>query len=148
MEYSNISPYIFSEDAQGDPFLSQVARLQNSLFWASVFTFGTGVDYHLVAIQELGKSYFLVEPSQHEGCIPPEDFIDLLTGHHENKMHWGYAWTIKGMSHSWDDYMNQSLPPGTVRDVKLYALESDSIKKQIRLVNKEEVWKLLNRLEF
>ena len=142
----NISPYLVIEN-QDDPFLRKIATLQNGYFWASVMELGTGIDRHLITLPEQGVSYFLTEPTN-EGCIAPEDMLQLLFSHEENKLWWGYSWTIHEMAATWNRFMERQLPEQSNPRTDDYAIKTDFNNRCVSIVPKELVWKIVQDIQF
>lgn len=143
----NISPYLYPE-VDSDPFIAHANEIQNAYFWASVMELGTGVNTHSIQLPEEGMEYLMVDIAQPgDGCLSPEDFIDLLTGHEENKRFWGYAWTIHHMNERWKSIVGKALP-NKEGNADRYAIEINLREQRVSIVDKEYVWKLVNQLEF
>lgn len=143
----DISPYLFNQEC-ADPFEAQANKVRNAYFWATVFELGTGVDTHKIYLPEEGIEYLLVDTAKPgEGCMTPEDFLLLLTGHEENRRYWGYGWTIYNFNKEWMSIIKKTLPQYPPSASK-YAVEVDNKHKRVNIIDKEYVWKIVSQPEF
>ena len=141
--HTNISPYIF-DPTSTDKFFAHCAQIQNAYFWASVFEYGTGVGQHI--FNNPGENFiYLVDPVAEgvDGCLLPEEFLAILTGHYDNGRYWGYSWTIKSMVHEWEALLSDctSLPPGT--NTKEVGISICPKTRTYQIILKEDIWQQL-----